>query len=85
MSETTTRYLQTKCCACEHAFRIRPSISMQFGINSGHVTCPKCKEFLHVEQLEGNAAWTMRWNDFIAREFDGPTRHQGEANADEAT
>lgn len=70
MSETTP-HLETKCCACDHAFRIRPSLSMQMGINSGHVSCPKCKEFLHVEILEGNAAWTERWTDYVQRECHG--------------
>jgi hypothetical protein len=27
-------------------------------MNTGHCTCPKCQTFLHVEILEGDAAWT---------------------------
>jgi transcription elongation factor Elf1 len=59
-------YLPTHCADCGHKFSIRPSAAMKCGINSGHATCPNCKEFLHVEALEGGA-WTEKWNDYLAR------------------
>lgn len=59
--------LRTRCCACSHPMQIGMSLAMQMGHNSGHVTCPKCREFLHVERLEGDEAWTERWEDFLRR------------------
>jgi hypothetical protein len=59
-------YLPTRCCACQRGFHIRPSLSMQMGINSGHVTCPGCGAFLHVEALEGEA-WTQRWDEWLQK------------------
>jgi len=41
---------------------------MQMGINSGHVTCPKCKAFLHVEILEGDEASTELFDQWLARD-----------------
>lgn len=63
---------RTRCCKCGHPFRIKPSLSMQHGINSGHVSCPKCKEFLHVELLEGDEAWTEAWQAYLSRTKYGP-------------
>jgi hypothetical protein len=60
-------YLPTRCCSCQRAFHIRPSLMMRMGINTGHVTCPGCAEFLHVEVLECEA-WTERWNDWLAKQ-----------------
>lgn len=65
-------HLPTRCCVCQHSFSIRPSISMQMGINSGHVSCPACGEFLHVEALECEA-WNERWADYLQRETHGPS------------
>lgn len=74
MSETnektevvTVPKLRTRCCECQYPMLIGRSISMQMGMNSGHVTCPKCKEFLHVEQLEGDEVSTERWTDYSKR------------------
>ncbi len=60
--------LRTRCCVCGCDIRFAPSISMQLGANTGHLTCPDCKAFLHVEVLEGNDAWSERWEDYIQRE-----------------
>jgi len=65
--------LVTRCCKCDLPFQIFPSMSMQMGVNTGHVTCPKCKAFLHVEILEGNEAWTEPWEKYIDREKRGPS------------
>lgn len=64
---------RTRCCCCQHPFQIGASLAMLSGHNSGHATCPKCKEFLHVELLEGDEAWTERWGDYLARETYGPS------------
>jgi hypothetical protein len=49
------------------------SLAMRMGMNTGHVTCPKCESFLHVEQLEGDSASTERWERFVARELNHGT------------
>ena len=59
--------IQTRCSVCQHPFSIRPSMAMRCGMNTGHVGCPKCDEFLHVELLEGNEAWTEPFADYLAR------------------
>ena len=59
--------LRTRCQNCNHEFYIGKSLAMQCGINSGHCTCPNCKTFLHVEVLEGDAAWTERHNDYVEK------------------
>jgi transcription elongation factor Elf1 len=63
---TPTGYLPTRCCACGHEFSIRPSMAMRSGINSGHASCPKCSQFLHIEALECEAS-TERWEDYLKR------------------
>lgn len=46
MSQTTDQrpLLSTRCGSCQHPFTLFASISMMLGHNSGHVTCPQCKE-----------------------------------------
>lgn len=65
--------LVTRCCQCQHPMSIAASIAMLMGMNTGHVTCPKCHAFLHVEVLEGNEAWTELWNDYVERTGRGPS------------
>ena len=62
----STGHLPTHCCACGRKFSVRPSIAMLLGVNSGHVTCPGCGEFLHVEALECEAS-TERFSDWLQR------------------
>lgn len=62
-----TAKLRTRCCKCDHPMTIGRSLSMQMGMNSGHVTCPQCKTFLHVEELEGDEAWTEEWDSYMKR------------------
>ena len=38
-----------KCCVCGHEFYFTPSIMMFLGINSGHGSCSKCKNFLRLK------------------------------------
>lgn len=59
--------LRTHCSVCQHEFYIGLSIAMQMGMNTGHCTCPRCKTFLHVEILEGDAAWTEAWDKYLKR------------------
>ena len=59
--------LRTACSQCQAEFYIGKSPAMKLGHNSGHCTCPKCSAFLHVEILEGDAAWTEPWNVFLTR------------------
>lgn len=66
-----SRYRAT-CCECGKELSFRPSIAMQAGMNSGHLTCPKCHTFLHVEIAEGDRAATEKWTDYIEREKRGP-------------
>ena len=69
----TVDRLRTHCCECKYPFRIGRSLSMRMGMNSGHVTCPRCNAFLHVEQLEGDEASTELWEKYVARETRGPS------------
>jgi hypothetical protein len=59
--------LRTRCGACQHEFYCGRSLSMQMGLNSGHCSCPKCNTFLHVECLEGDAAWTEPHSVWLER------------------
>jgi len=59
--------LRSACSQCHREFYIGKSLAMQMGMNSGHCTCPDCKTFLHVEILEGDAAWTEPYADFLKR------------------
>lgn len=67
----TANRLRSRCCACGHPLSLGRSIAMEFGVNSGHVTCPACHEFLHVEQLEGDEAATEKWDEYIDRQYGG--------------
>lgn len=58
--------LHTKCSECDTQLTISPSLSMQMGGDSGHVTCPNCKTFLHV-QLGECETTTEKWSRLIAR------------------
>lgn len=70
----TVERLRTHCCACQYPFSVGRSMAMRLGFNSGHATCPQCDEFLHVEQLEGDQAWTERWADYVTRTGDEAMR-----------
>jgi hypothetical protein len=61
------RLMPTRCCVCGHGFRIGPSIAMQLGGDGGHVHCPKCTAFLHVQLLEAGDVATERYDDWIER------------------
>lgn len=63
---------RTRCCKCQHEFKIKPSLSMQHGHNSGCGSCPKCQQFLHFELLEGDEAWSEEWQAYLARTKYGP-------------
>ena len=59
--------LRTRCGECQYEFYIGLSLAMQMGMNSGHCTCPQCKTFLHAEILEGDEAWTEKFDKHLAR------------------
>lgn len=59
--------LRTNCSECKREFYIGKSMAMQMGMNTGHCTCPSCKTFLHVEILEGDAAWTEPFDNYFKR------------------
>lgn len=63
----TRGYLPTRCCVCGTAFKIRPSIAMLIGHNSGHASCPRCGVFLHIVALEGEAS-TERWDEWLSKQ-----------------
>jgi len=57
-------------CQCGCAMLVRPSLSMQHGINSGHGSCLDCKAFLHLTLNEaGTEIETEPWADYEARGF----------------
>lgn len=67
MAEKTKRpLLKTRCCKCGHHFQFHPSIAMLSGMNSGHLSCPQCSTFLHVEMLEGDVAWSQDFKEYAA-------------------
>ena len=59
--------LRTACSECQAEFYVGLSISMQMGMNTGHASCPKCNTFLHIEILEGDAAWTEPFDKYLKR------------------
>ena len=59
--------LRTRCSECQAEFYVGLSLAMQCGLNSGHAPCPKCRTFLHIEILEGDAAWTEPFNAWLKR------------------
>jgi len=65
-AKTPRPLINTRCCKCSHEFQFHPSLSMQCGMNSGHLTCPKCNTFLHVEILEGDVAWSQDFKEYAA-------------------
>ncbi len=66
--ELESRY-PLECCVCGAALSVAPSISMQFGINTGHGTCLRCQTFLHLEIAEGGGFMVSEpWDDYAARE-----------------
>lgn len=40
------------CCSCGAEWIVRPSLSMQHGINSGHGRCVDCNTFLRLALSE---------------------------------
>jgi hypothetical protein len=71
--ETSSHPFKTICCVCKRELTFRPSLAMQCGMNSGHLTCPGCKTFLHIEIMEGDRANSEKWDDYLARENYGPS------------
>lgn len=59
--------LRTACSECQAEFYIGLSLAMRCGMNTGHCTCPKCQTFLHIEILEGDAAWTEPFQQYLKR------------------
>ncbi len=57
------------CCVCgAKDLWAKPSMSMVFGRNSGHGTCPQCKTFLHLviyPDLNGEYMVSKKWSDYI--------------------
>ncbi len=60
------------CCNCGYKQWAKPSIMMTgFGMNQGHGSCFKCKEFLHLEikgGLDGDNMISILWDDYLKRE-----------------
>lgn len=59
--------LRTRCAQCNAEFYCGLSLAMQFGHNSGVANCPQCQTFLHIEILEGDAAWTEEFQAYLKR------------------
>jgi hypothetical protein len=71
--ETSSHPFKTFCCVCKLEIRFRLSLAMQCGMNTGSITCPGCKTFLHVEIMEGDRGCTEKFSDYVARECYGPS------------
>lgn len=56
-------------CPCGHEQHARPSMAMQFGLNTGHGTCKKCNMFLHLEILlpSNDAMKAEEYDPWLAR------------------
>jgi hypothetical protein len=66
--------LRTRCSECTKEFYIGTSLAMQFGLNSGHGSCPRCQTFLHFEALEGDIAWSEKHSDWLSKvDMRGPS------------
>lgn len=74
--ELRARYAVT--CPCGHGFELGPSLAMQMGLNSGHVTCPACHTFHHVE-LAGDGATVEPWDAYKERWVEAPAEPVAEA------
>lgn len=61
--------LRSACSECGAEFYVGLSLAMRIGMNTGHGTCPnpKCQTFLHIEILEGDAAWTEPFQAYLKR------------------
>ena len=59
------------CCKCGYKQWAKPSMMMTaFGMNRGHGSCLKCKEFLHLEidgGLDGENMVSELWDDFLKK------------------
>lgn len=67
-------FVPTTCCRCGYEFFLKPPLMFElFGENTGHVGCPQCRLFCHVELvldgqtptsavLEDHTAWLERTN-----------------------
>ena len=68
-----------KCIKCGYELWAKPSICMTgFGMNSGHGSCLRCGEFLHLRikgGLKGKTMISERWDDFLKKQ---PKRMQKE-------
>ena len=54
------------CANCGHEMQFKPSICMEWGINSGHATCSKCNTFLHMEiDNQSQKGISIVWDDYI--------------------
>ncbi len=63
------------CCNCDYKQTAKPSLMMTgFGMNSGHGSCLKCEEFLHLEikgGIDGSIMISKLWEDFLKENKDG--------------
>lgn len=62
---------KAECCGCKAILHFSLSPAMQLGLNTGHLTCPHCKTFMHVEIAEGDRAATEPWGEYVQRETYG--------------
>lgn len=72
MKELKEKY-DFKCSECGKELWFKPSLAMQFNLNSGHCSCPDCKTFLHLFINENNEGMSEEWEtskhrrDFCSR------------------
>lgn len=60
VGETLQDRYPLTCPSCGWEGSARPSMSMEFGMNSGHCKCPECSEFLHLQISECGRRMTAR-------------------------
>ena len=77
MNDHIPEYLKdrypTICPLCGNDFNIIPSMFMTMGLNTGCVSCPSCRSFLHVEispYLDGDHMESQLWDEYMKQKDD---------------
>lgn len=68
-TETEQKRYPCRCAVCSYEFHAAKSILMEdWGMNSGHGSCPGCKTFLHLEMSDsGESMRSEKWEKWLAR------------------
>lgn len=61
------------CPACRSELSATPSWLMQTGVNSGHITCPECLSFLHLQINASNTGMDVElWDGWFTKQLPRP-------------